>query len=141
MNQNNEETIDLDEMIFLSILYSFHASAMQSMGKVVNPMTGKTERNLEAARGSIDAMLMLQKKTQGNLSEREDGTLKQIINELQLNFLEESKKPVEETDEKPEADEPIAAEGETLPRDEEKAETDDDNSEDSPEEEAEENKS
>jgi len=97
MNQQNEETIDLDEMMFLSILYSFHAAAMQSMGKVVNPTTGKTERNLEAARGSIDAMLMLQKKTQGNLSEREDGTLKQIINELQLNFLEESKKPAEET--------------------------------------------
>ena len=56
MNQNNEETIDLDEAMFLSILYSFHAAAMQAMGKVVNPITGKTERNLEAARGSIDAM-------------------------------------------------------------------------------------
>jgi hypothetical protein len=106
-------------------------------------MTGKTERNLEAARGSIDAMLMLQKKTQGNLSEREDGTLKQIINELQLNFLEESRKPVEETSEKEEAegsvkpDEPIAAEGKTPPGDEEKAEIDDDNSKDNPEEETE----
>ena len=96
MNQHNEETIDLDEAMFLSILYSFHAAAMQSMGKVVNPITGKTERSLEAARGSIDALLMLQKKTQGNLSEREDGTLKQILQELQLNFLEESKKPEEE---------------------------------------------
>ncbi len=121
MNQQNEENIDLDEMMFLSILYSFHAAAMQSMGKVVNPMTGKTERNLEAARGSIDAMLMLQKKTQGNLSEREDGTLKQIINELQLNFLEEAKKPTEETEET------TATEDDTSSEDEEESKTDDDN--------------
>jgi hypothetical protein len=119
MNQNNEEQITLDEAMFLSILYSFHAAAMQAMGKVVNPITGKVERNLEAARGSIDALLMLQKKTQGNLTKREDGILKQIIQELQLNYVEESKTPEPETADMAETggdpEEPAVDEGETEP--------------------------
>jgi uncharacterized membrane protein len=104
-----ESGFDKDEAIFLSIMYSFHAAAMQHMGKIANPFTGKVERDLDAARGTIDVLLMFQKKTKGNLSDRERRTLNNLVTELQLNFVEEAKR------------EPAAAEGEKAPPKEEAA--------------------
>jgi uncharacterized membrane protein len=104
-----ESGFDKDEAIFLSIMYSFHAAAMQHMGKIANPFTGKVERDLDAARGTIDVLLMFKKKTEGNLSDRELRTLNNLITELQLNYVEEAKR------------EPAAAEGEEAPPKEEAA--------------------
>jgi hypothetical protein len=87
-----ESGFDKDEAIFLSIMYSFHAAAMQQMGKIANPFTGKVERDLDAARGTIDVLAMFQKKTEGNLSERERRTLLALITELQLNYVDETKR-------------------------------------------------
>jgi len=87
-----ESGFDKDEAIFLSVMYSFHAAAMQQMGKIANPFTGKVERDLDAARGTIDVLAVFQKKTQGNLSERERRTLTNLITELQLNYVDETKK-------------------------------------------------
>ena len=86
----DEEKMDKDETIFLSIIFSFQAAAMQQMGKVVSPLTGKTERDLAAARGTIDVLLMLRKKTEGNLTAREQRTLNNLVTERQLNFVDES---------------------------------------------------
>jgi uncharacterized membrane protein len=87
-----ESGFDKDEAIFLSIMYSFHAAAMQHMGKIANPFTGKVERDLDAARGTIDVLLMFQKKTEGNLSDRERRALTTLITELQLNYVDEAKR-------------------------------------------------
>jgi len=87
-----ESGFDKDEAIFLSIMYTFHAAAMQQMGKIANPLTGKVERDLDAARGTIDVLVTFQKKTKGNLSERESRTLTNLITELQLNYVDETKK-------------------------------------------------
>jgi hypothetical protein len=81
-----------EEAMFLSVIYSFHAAAMQQMGKVANPLTGEIERNLGTARGAIDTLMVLQKRTAGNLTELEDKTLKMLIQELQLNYVDEAKR-------------------------------------------------
>ncbi len=103
-----EENFDKDEALFLSIMYTFHAAAMQHMGKVASPFTGKVERDLDAARGAIDVLQMFQRKTAGNLSERERRMLNAVVTELQLNFVDESKRPApsaSEAEEKAEATE------------------------------------
>jgi hypothetical protein len=107
-----ENSIDRDEALFLSIIYSFHAAAMQQMGKIANPFTGKVERDLDAARGTIDVLAMFQKKTQGNLSDRESRVLTGLITELQLNYVEEGKREpaAEEKEPAPEAEAAAAAE-------------------------------
>jgi hypothetical protein len=87
-----EKGFNKDEALFLSIMYSFHAAAMQQMGKIANPFTGKVERDLDAARGTIDVLAMFQKKTQGNLTDRERRVLTNLITELQLNYVDESKR-------------------------------------------------
>ena len=106
-----ESGFDKDEAIFLSIMYSFHAAAMQQMGKIANPLTGKVERDLDAARGTIDVFAMFQKKTDGNLSDRERRILTNLITELQLNYVEEVKREpaaAERAEAAPPAEEPAA---------------------------------
>lgn len=101
--------LDPEEAIFLSVIYSFHAAAMQQMGKIANPLTGKIERNLGAARGAIDTLMVLQKRTAGNLTDLESRSLKMLIQELQLNYVDEAKRgeaPTEEPAEPEAAPEP-----------------------------------
>jgi len=86
--------------LFMQLVLTFHTAAWQQMGKMVNPMTGKAERNLELSKNSIDMLGMIENKTEGNLTDEEAKFLRQILTELRMNYVEESKKPAEETIEK-----------------------------------------
>ena len=79
---------DLDVMYYQLVL-SMQASAMQHLGKVMSPITGKIERNLDAARFSIDMLEMLQRKTTGNLSTEEKRLLDHVLHDLRLNYVDE----------------------------------------------------
>lgn len=114
------EPNDSVDMMFYSLVLSLQAAAMQHLGKVMSPVTGKVERNLEAAQGTIEMLEMIRRKTDGNLSEDEQRTLERVLYELRLNFVDEKNKPTEAagTDQptadesKPEAEEPGDSEGE-----------------------------
>jgi hypothetical protein len=80
-----------DEALFVNLVMIFKSAAMQQLGKVVNPLTGKVERNLEQARFSIDTLAMLKDKTRGNLSEDLAKLLDSVLMELRMNFVEESR--------------------------------------------------
>ena len=47
------------DQLFIQLLYIFHASAKQSMGKLKNPVTDKVERDLAQANQSIEMIEML----------------------------------------------------------------------------------
>ena len=66
---------------------------MQQMGKLINPVTGKIERDLEQAKLSIDMLGMLEAKTRGNLTENEQRLLSHALFELRMNYLDEVNKP------------------------------------------------
>lgn len=85
--------------LLVQLILSFHAGAMQQMGKIVSPLTGKVERNIEAARMSIDTVAMLEKKMAGNLTEEEAKLVSHALYELRMNFVDESGKPDEATEE------------------------------------------
>jgi len=74
---------------FLQLVFTFEATAMQHMGKLVNPITNKAERNLEQAKFSIDLLGMLEEKTKGNLTEQESRALTNVLYTLRINFLDE----------------------------------------------------
>ena len=80
---------------FFQLEMSLQIAAMQYLGKIVSPLTGKVERNLEQAKGSIDMLSMLAEKTKNNLSSDEEKFLSNILFELRLNYLDELKKPAE----------------------------------------------
>lgn len=78
------------ELLFLNLVAMLSTLALQQMGKLTNPITGKPERDLERARDTIDTLEVLRAKTQGNLSESEKGHLDSIILGLQMNYVDES---------------------------------------------------
>ena len=77
------------DQLFIQLLYIFHASAMQSMGKLKNPVTEKVERDLAQANQSIEMIEMLKEKTKGNISEELSRAVDAFLTELRLNYVDE----------------------------------------------------
>lgn len=86
-----EASMDRDEALFINLIMIFKSAAMQQMGKVVNPLTGKVERNLEQARFSIDTIAMLKDKTAGNVPADLEKLMDSVLLELRMNFVEETR--------------------------------------------------
>ena len=78
-----------EEQLFAQLLYIFQSSGMQGLGKVMNPVTNKIDRNLEQAKQSIDMLEMLRDKTKGNLSPESERLLSQFLSDLRLNYVDE----------------------------------------------------
>ncbi len=95
MNEERKQptTQDMDTVRFISLVSMFASSAYVSMGKIANPATGKAERDLDAAQGFIDILVMLKTKTAGNLARDEEKMLSSTISDLQMNFVKEKEKP------------------------------------------------
>lgn len=66
--------------------------ALMLLGKVVNPVSNKTEVNLDHAKYTIDMLDMLETKTKGNLTEYENKFLNEVIRELKLHYVEVKEK-------------------------------------------------
>jgi hypothetical protein len=96
-----ESTQQIDEMLrqanpgmggaaapaFEHIIQSFYVSAMIAMGAATEP--GQKPRvDLLGARQSIDMLALLQEKTKGNLTQKEEATLQNVLFELRMMFLE-----------------------------------------------------
>jgi len=83
------ENIDVH---FFQLVFSLQAAAMQQLGKIVSPMTGKVERDLTMARTTIDILGMMEKKMKGNLTGEEARYISHSLHELRLNYVDEIKK-------------------------------------------------
>jgi hypothetical protein len=78
--------------LFLQLLLGLQQSGMMALGKLMNPLTRKIERNLDAARDTIDTLAALETRTNGNLEADEARVLQQVLTELRMNYLDEVKK-------------------------------------------------
>ena len=78
-----------DRDLFLGLIHSFQAAAMQQMGKTVNPFTQEIERDMPQAQLSIDMLRMLEGRTKGNLTTEESRFLSHVLREIQMNFVME----------------------------------------------------
>ncbi len=82
----NQELLQLMFIQYISILAN---SGMQQLGKIMDPVTGRIEKNLEAAHATIEILTMLKEKTKGNLSDVEEKVISDAVANLQLNYAEE----------------------------------------------------
>lgn len=89
------------DLTFLDIIQLYEAQAMIAMGKYSDPMTGQIHRNLDMAQANINIVEVLQEKTQGNLSGEEEAYLRDALQNLRLNFVEEKKKGDASPEKKP----------------------------------------
>lgn len=86
------EDSDKNKVLFTQLILMFHGAAMQQMGKIKNPVTDKIERDLTQAQFSIDMLDMMKHRTKGNLSPEEERFLQSLLQELKLNFVDETGK-------------------------------------------------
>ena len=87
----NKEILTEQEKLFMYLLGTFQSSAWIALGKIENPMTEKTDINIEQATFYINLLDMLQEKTRGNLTDYEEQMLINTVSELKLNLIDEKK--------------------------------------------------
>ena len=77
------------EVSFTALIISLASSAAVHFGDLGDPVTGqKQPPNMIAARHAIDLLSLLEEKTAGNLTDEEQQTLKQVLVELRMRFVQ-----------------------------------------------------
>jgi ABC-type branched-subunit amino acid transport system ATPase component len=73
---------------FANLVLMLASQAAIALGQAPNPVSGKTEKQLEVARHLIDTLAILDEKTKGNLAPDEAQLLETAIHQLRLGFVE-----------------------------------------------------
>ena len=77
---------------FLAVMLDqLAAIAWQKMGLQADPMTGKVERDLVQARVAIDVAETVAKSLEGELDEDDRRQMNNLVRDLKLNYVEQSK--------------------------------------------------
>ena len=80
------------EVNFASFVLSLSTSAMYHFGDFPDPVSKKSERNLPAAKQTIDILTLLKDKTSGNLDENEKSLIDGMLFELRMRYVKEKAK-------------------------------------------------
>ena len=78
-----------NQLLFMMLVQQHEQICMMSLGKLKNPATDKIERDLSSAKYAIDTLAMLEQFTLNNLSAELKGYLKEVLNTLRLNYVDE----------------------------------------------------
>jgi hypothetical protein len=73
---------------FEFLIHTLFTQALMALGRIPNPITKQSVRNLATARHFIDTLGMLEAKTRGNLSTEEARLLEEIQHQLRTLFVE-----------------------------------------------------
>jgi hypothetical protein len=84
-----EEEIDgvQDPASFINFLMSIASNAAAALGMMEHPVTHQRDVDLELGKHWIDVIGMLQKKTQGNLTQPENKMLEGLLADLRMQFV------------------------------------------------------
>jgi hypothetical protein len=63
-----------------------------SLGLISDPTTGQVEKDLEQAKAAIDSVAFLSGKVEEELDEETQRELRNLVRDLQLNFVEQSRR-------------------------------------------------
>ncbi len=72
---------------FATFVLSLGDSAMIHLGLVPHPATNEPQKDLAAARQTIDILGILEEKTRGNLDENEQQLMTQLLYNLRMQFV------------------------------------------------------
>ena len=70
-------------------IFSLNSSALVNLGALDDPATGKKEKNIAAAKQTIDILGILEEKTRGNLLQQEEDMLKHMLYDLRMIYVRE----------------------------------------------------
>jgi hypothetical protein len=71
------------------LIHTLFTQALMALGRIPNPITNKTHKNLATARHFVDTLKMLEQKTAGNLTEDERRVLEEMQHQLRMQILAE----------------------------------------------------
>ena len=74
---------------FTNFFFSLSTSALFHFGDLADSEDGKTQKNLPAAKQTIDILDMLNEKTKGNLDENENKLIQSVLYELKMRYVKE----------------------------------------------------
>ncbi len=83
---------EVPEASFSNLILMLATGAYSQLGLVPDPLSKETKVELALAKNTIDLLIILKEKTEGNLSTEEKGFLENILNDLQMKFVEIKKK-------------------------------------------------
>jgi hypothetical protein len=89
-------TQDRTAALMTSLALGLVQAAYTQLGKIRNEMTGKIEKNLDAAKITIDTLAALEQRTRNNRTDGESQVLERALAELRLNYVDELKKSTNE---------------------------------------------
>ena len=90
-DSSKEKETEPFQVDFSTFIMSLTSSAFYHLGDMPAPSTGKKEVNLPAVQQTIDMLIMLREKTNGNLKEDEKKLLEQLVYELQVKYVAKTK--------------------------------------------------
>jgi hypothetical protein len=89
-SEGREEDFNYPPINFTNFVLSLSTSALFHFGDFPDPAgDGKTQKNLPAAKQTIDILDMLNEKTKGNLNEQENNLIQGVLYELKLRYVKE----------------------------------------------------
>jgi hypothetical protein len=80
------------EITLSTFVMSLSTQALMCLGEIPNPLTDKTEMDLDAVREFIDIISMLQEKTRGNVDPAEARLFEKVLYDLRIRFVEKARK-------------------------------------------------
>ncbi|HOD35919.1 MAG TPA: DUF1844 domain-containing protein [Syntrophales bacterium] len=83
---------ELPEIDFSTFVFSLSTSALFHFGDFPDPVTKSAEKNLPAAKQTIDILGLLKEKTRGNLASEEELLLDNLLFELRMRYVKEMEK-------------------------------------------------
>jgi len=72
------------------LVHTLFTQALMALGRIPNPITKQTLRNMATARHFIETLAMLEQKTAGNLTTDESRLLEEILHQLRMLSLAEN---------------------------------------------------
>lgn len=81
---------DYPTITFTNFILSLSTSALFHFGDFPDPASGKQQKNLSAAKQTIDMLDMVSEKTKGNLDEQETNLLQGVLYELKMRYVKEN---------------------------------------------------
>ena len=74
---------------FEFLAHTLFTQSLMALGRIPNPITKQSHRNLPTAKHFIDTLAMLEQKTAGNLTGDERRMLEEIQHQLRLMYMRE----------------------------------------------------
>jgi hypothetical protein len=81
----------LPKIDFATFVLSINSSVLVQLGLIEDPGSGGKTKNLPMAKQTIDMLAMLEEKTKGNLTSDEESILKNILYELRMLYVKETR--------------------------------------------------